>query len=225
MAGGNNVRLIDHGQLIDQNADLVSKQGGIMAKQLDLRVIKTRKALTTSLYDLMCKKAFGDITVTEICDNALVRKATFYKHFGDKTELLLYMIQELQITAYKNNEIGYDPAKPESYYSGIFAYFINFIDKNAVFIKSVINGDSVFLVRSILEEEVKEEVDRRLRSEPLEEVRKVHGMLSSIYAGAMVSCGIWWASQNERVKKEEVIDTFSMYIERLWGEKALANFQ
>ena len=91
-----------------------------MEKKLDLRVQKTRSALTNALYDLMCQKSLDEITVTELCEKAMVRKATFYKHFGDKTELLVYMIQEMQRLSEETNIIGYDPAVPSSYYTGVF---------------------------------------------------------------------------------------------------------
>ena len=80
-----------------------------MEKPLDLRVLKTRKALTAALYSLLCEKSMDNITVTELCERAVVRKATFYKHFGDKNELLTYMIQELQRLALEENTIGVRP--------------------------------------------------------------------------------------------------------------------
>lgn len=105
-----------------------------MEKKLDLRVQKTRSALTNALYDLMCQKNLDEITVTELCEKAVVRKATFYKHFGDKTEVLVYMIQELQRLSEENNIIGYDPGNPSSYYTGVFRYLMDFIDNNEHFI-------------------------------------------------------------------------------------------
>jgi AcrR family transcriptional regulator len=97
-----------------------------MEKQLDLRIQKTRKALTGALYDLLCEKSLDDITVTELCNRAVIRKATFYKHFGDKTELLAYMIQELQRISLEENKLGMMRKCQSSYYIGVFRYFIEF---------------------------------------------------------------------------------------------------
>ena len=44
--------------------------------------------------------------MTELCEKAVIRKATFYKHSGDKTELLVYMIQEIQRLSEENSPIG-----------------------------------------------------------------------------------------------------------------------
>lgn len=47
----------------------------------DLRVIKTKRALSQSLFTLLDKKEFSGITVNQICEDALVHRTTFYKHF------------------------------------------------------------------------------------------------------------------------------------------------
>lgn len=186
-----------------------------MEKKIDLRVQKTRKALTDALYRLMSKKSLDNITVTELCKEAVIRKATFYKHFGDKTDLLIYMIQELQRVSYENNTIDYDPSNPPSYYVGAFKFFIDFIDENKEFVKGVLQSNSSLFVREILEDQIRYEIDKQLRQETREDVREAHDMLSNMYAGAIVSCGVWWFTQNNKVKKEEIISEFSKFIIRL----------
>ena len=59
----------------------------------DLRVIKTKKALTNSLYTLLEIEPFSSITVHKICKNAGIHRTTFYKHFYDKYELLVYLLE------------------------------------------------------------------------------------------------------------------------------------
>lgn len=184
-------------------------------KKLDLRVQKTRSALTSALYDLLCQKSFDDITVTELCEKAVIRKATFYKHFGDKTELLVYMIQELQRLSEENNDIGYDPSVPQSYYTGVFRYLMDFIESNERFIVSILSSRDGSFVRNLLEEQVRLGIDRHLRKEEPEHIRKSHVVLSVIYAGALVSCGAWWAMQKNRPDKEQMIALFSEFLMKL----------
>lgn len=62
----------------------------------DLRVIRTRKLLCTSLMDLMQTTSFDKLSVNDICEKAMVHRATFYNHFNDKTNLLNYAIDELR---------------------------------------------------------------------------------------------------------------------------------
>ncbi len=64
-------------------------------KETDLRVIKTKKALSSSLPQLLEQHLFQTITVNQICHNALVHRTTFYKHFYDKYDLLEYLFNQL----------------------------------------------------------------------------------------------------------------------------------
>ncbi|MCG7339031.1 TetR/AcrR family transcriptional regulator [Staphylococcus sp. ACRSN] len=61
----------------------------------DLRVIKTKRALSKSFYTLLESKMFSSISVNQICENALIHRTTFYKHFYDKYDLLIYLITDL----------------------------------------------------------------------------------------------------------------------------------
>ncbi len=66
----------------------------ILTKQTDLRVIKTKKALTETLISILKEKNFSEITVNEICHASLIHRTTFYKHFMDKFDLLQYALRE-----------------------------------------------------------------------------------------------------------------------------------
>ena len=58
-------------------------------KKTDLRVLKTKQALRNSFIDLIREKTFESITVNELCDQAMVRRATFYKHYADKYDFVI----------------------------------------------------------------------------------------------------------------------------------------
>ena len=57
-------------------------------RKMDIRVIRTQEQLIASLVRLLADKSFEELSVSEICDNAQVHRATFYKHFNDKYEFL-----------------------------------------------------------------------------------------------------------------------------------------
>ncbi len=184
-------------------------------KKTDLRVIKTRKALTEALYDLLCEKSLGDITVTELCERAMVRKATFYKHFACKEDLLTYMVSELQRVSLEENTIGYDEADPHSYYIGAFRYFMDFLDSNQAFVKSVLHSNASSVVMEILSNQVERDISEHLQGEALDTVSKAPDMLAAMYAGSIVGCGKWWIEQSEQPSIDEVVDRFAELIRRL----------
>ena len=74
--------------------------------KIDLRIVKTKKLLRKSLVDLLKEKSFDNITITDICNKALINRSTFYSHFNDKYELLvdLFEAQRLQLLEYSNDD-------------------------------------------------------------------------------------------------------------------------
>ncbi|MCH5185176.1 MAG: TetR/AcrR family transcriptional regulator [Oscillospiraceae bacterium] len=67
----------------------------IMEQITDLRIRRTHRLLADALIALMQEKAFEKITVIEICAQAMVHRATFYKYFEDKYQLLDYCVHEI----------------------------------------------------------------------------------------------------------------------------------
>jgi len=62
----------------------------------DLRIIKTYNALLNSFNKLIEYKSFGKITVNDLCEEALISRATFYTHFDDKYDLLKYWLNNIK---------------------------------------------------------------------------------------------------------------------------------
>lgn len=50
---------------------------------MDLRIEKTRQAITNTFIELRSKKPLEKITVKELCEKARINKSTFYSHYAD----------------------------------------------------------------------------------------------------------------------------------------------
>jgi AcrR family transcriptional regulator len=61
----------------------------------DLRVRRTRKLLQKALLEAASEKGFAHVTVRDIAERAMVNRATFYRHYEDKYDLLAHYIKEL----------------------------------------------------------------------------------------------------------------------------------
>lgn len=66
-----------------------------MGNKADLRVLKTHENIKNAFSSLLLEKNFKDVTVQNICDEALIGRSTFYDHFCDKYELLSKMVDEI----------------------------------------------------------------------------------------------------------------------------------
>lgn len=65
-----------------------------MDKKVDLRIEKTYLSLYNAFTSLLEEKRFEDFTLNELCDRAMIRRTTFYKHFADKHEYFLFYLKE-----------------------------------------------------------------------------------------------------------------------------------
>lgn len=54
----------------------------------DLRKLRTQREIQQALADLLLKKTFSKITVTDIVNKALINRNTFYLHYRDKYDLV-----------------------------------------------------------------------------------------------------------------------------------------
>ncbi len=68
----------------------------------DLRIIRTRKLLSNTLLDLMQEESIEKISVIDLCNTAMINRATFYAHFEDKYHLLNFALEELKDTLYES---------------------------------------------------------------------------------------------------------------------------
>lgn len=60
--------------------------------KIDARILKTRRDLRTALMSLLHNYNFDKISVSDICEEAMVNRMTFYKHYKDKYDLLCDLI-------------------------------------------------------------------------------------------------------------------------------------
>ncbi len=57
----------------------------------DLRVARTRKAIQDAFTSLVGERGFDAVTVRDISERAMVNRATFYRHFRDKHEVMRWV--------------------------------------------------------------------------------------------------------------------------------------
>lgn len=62
---------------------------------MDLRIKKTYRALFNAFTELLEEYRFEDLTVAMLCDRAMIRRTTFYKHFRDKNDYFAFYVDEL----------------------------------------------------------------------------------------------------------------------------------
>ena len=63
-------------------------------KKEDLRVIKTKISIKESFIELVKKKGFNKVSVTDIVQKANINRNTFYLHYEDKEDLIKKLLDD-----------------------------------------------------------------------------------------------------------------------------------
>ena len=74
-------------------------------EKVDRRVRRTRELLRSALITMILEKGYEHVTVQDIIDRADVGRSTFYAHFRDKEDLLVFGLEELR-TAFQPEPQG-----------------------------------------------------------------------------------------------------------------------
>ena len=86
-----------------------------MQKAEDLRIRRTRKLLQKALLEVASEKGFAHVTVRDITERAMVNRATFYRHYEDKYDLLEQYVKELsKFIDSEEEETSLSKASPSS---------------------------------------------------------------------------------------------------------------
>lgn len=70
------------------------KFGENKLKKEDLRTKRTRKMILEAFINLVEEKGYEHVTVSDIANQAMINRATFYAHFKDKQDVYDYIFKE-----------------------------------------------------------------------------------------------------------------------------------
>ncbi len=173
-------------------------------KKIDLRVVKTKKNLYNSLLNLMGNKTFEEIKVSDICENALINRSTFYAHFNDKYELLYSLISDLKIeleSLLKENE---NIKNTKEYYIKMIEILLNHIDENIYVYSAIINNNKNSIVMDMIYNTLNASIKENLSKE--KSLNIPVDFISSFYIGAVINVGIDYLKNPKANSKEKVIE-------------------
>lgn len=174
-------------------------------KKTDLRIIKTQKALEDSFLSLVKEKSFETITVNELCDRALIRRATFYKHYTDKYDFLIEFIRRKGALFHEELRESHEGNTPADYCTKMFTKFIDFLESEKFPVSSIENH-VVSIVFSMLTEEIHTDIDAYLtlyeQKNGALPVRR--DILSNFYAGGIIHLTSQWFLKKTILDKEQL---------------------
>lgn len=170
-----------------------------MEPKTDLRIIKTHKALSDAFWQMLGEKKFEEITVHELCDRAMVRRATFYKHFADKNDFFAFLIRAKQAEFDAQIQKDIDKTRPQSFYLGIIQRALDFLNSNKKLVQTVLESNMLPTVVDILSKQISLDISQKLKEDakngvPLPASPQV---MAQFFTGALVYTMMWWVTQKK----------------------------
>lgn len=176
------------------------------AKKEDLRIRRTHKLLCDAMVSLLETRSFDEISVVDICEKAMVHRATFYKHFADKFDFMEYVVREKIREFYDKNAAEQMINEPKDAYSIIIENVVSFVEKNRQLLKisshSPSNNFYDYIQKIVFEE----------MSNLLEGARLLGSsfsvptdFLAQFLTGGFVSIVFWWLKNEDKYSRDEMI--------------------
>lgn len=190
-----------------------------MPEKRDLRVQKTYSALCSAFQELLSQKDFDSITVTELCDRAMIRTATFYKHFADKYEFFSFMVQE-GFQKYRKM-LEDDTLSCDEYYLNIVRVTLQLLQYDPSLIQAVLSNSVMVAVTRTTGRELMGLLVERLKRDQKNgcDLAAPPELTAEILIGSIhYLCG-WHLAHQTELSDDEFIDALRPFVQRLLGIK------
>ena len=184
----------------------------------DIRITKTKAALSTSFFRMLEEMTLDDVTVNELCERANVRRATFYKHFKDKNDFVLFLIKDIR--ARFDNEVwkaDLNTAITKEYYLKYAHAILDYLLERGIAIKRIIDSHARSSFFDIFLHENYEDTKRRL------EASVKSGMpmpispdvMASFIVGGIAHAIIKWFDSENRCPVELLLNDIAIFIGKM----------
>lgn len=189
-----------------------------MEQKLDLRVQKTYIALTKTLFEMMEEMRFEDIRVSELCDRAMIRKSTFYKHFTDKYELLAFVVRQMQKDLDAQIDMEYPNDDIVGYYARHITLAFDFLEQRKALIHSAVQSNSFPLILSIISDQIIHDITKKLKNdEKRGEILPVDpDVMAAFFVGGIMETAGYWLREGRRLDDEKLKKQLKTMIDRFY---------
>jgi len=160
-----------------------------MEEKMDLRIRKTYLALHNAFTQLLEEKKFEDFTVNELCDRAMIRRTTFYKHFADKYEYFTFYMKEIVATFQDRLAPDVSGDEVSAYLLHMSRELLRFIKEHERMVRNVKMSSMFPMLLVILLEQIRFEMIQVLRRADRTGQKSTKDIESTaaFYAGGLLS--------------------------------------
>ncbi len=174
-------------------------------KKEDLRIRRTHKLLCDAMFSLLEKQSFDDISVVNICDKAMVHRATFYKHFKDKYDFIEFVTKEKLHDFYEESKKHADFSDKEKLYSAMIDSVLTFIVDNSQMLRIAAGSSNSNFFDSLQKIIYEELTDFLISSQKNGETyRAPIDIYAKFLTGGFISIVRWWLANDTSYTREDM---------------------
>ena len=185
-----------------------------MENHIDLRIQKTQLLLHHAFTELMEEQGFADFTVGQLCEKAMIRRATFYKHFADKYEYFSFYMNEIFQSFHDRLKPGMEAGDVNDYVLHICRELIRFVKEHERFVKKAMEASVAPITLTILLEVLHSDIQQALQN-----ANSSKGLTSaqlegraSFFTGGVLSILFRHLQSNTPIDEEAFIDVVSAFL-------------
>lgn len=179
----------------------------------DLRIVRTRTLLSKSLFELLEKHPYEKISVIDICNNAMVHRATFYNHFEDKEHLLEYSIDEIKEELFNKTIENEKYKTPKDMYMSLIREVIDYVIQNKNKLLLMINNNNKDKLTGLLLTTIKRSIGYLTsKNEYKTQFSLPNQAVIDFVTGGVTNLGLSWLLAEKPCSKEELLDYFDILL-------------
>jgi AcrR family transcriptional regulator len=184
----------------------------------DLRIVKTRAALSSAFFDLLTTMEISEITVNKLCEHSGVRRATFYKHFRDKDDFIIFIIKDVRnhFDSHIWNKEANHPITKEYYYQYAEA-LLAFLLRHEAAMKRIATAPVRSTFITVFLHQNYEDTKQRLEDSVKTGMRLLASpdVVASMLIGGIAQCIVHWFEDDDRCSPEILLKDIIAFTERV----------
>lgn len=184
-----------------------------MNQKNDLRILKTKKSLYGALLKLMEQKAFEEIKVLDICNEAMINRSTFYAHYNDKYELLAEFIDTLKNSLSLELDKNTSIKNSKEYYLEMISLLLNHIATQKETYLSIMINNKNSITMDILYDVINKDIIKQIeKKNNIKDAKIPLNIISQFYLGAVINVCMEWLKYNNKYSIEDIIEYFNILL-------------
>lgn len=180
----------------------------------NLRIVRTRKLLSTALFDLLESTPYEKISVMDICEKAMVHRATFYNHFEDKEHLLEYTIDSIKEELFTATIEKENYSSPKEMYMTLIASVLDFVTEHKGKLLLILKQNSFEKANELMLTTIKRSIQYLTSKNQYKAEYSVPiNVLTDFLAGGITNLGLNWLQSSKPYTKEELLQYFNILLD------------